>query len=47
MNDGIMGSFSKMMGEKKVFIDPYVQVIFAGQQVYNITFTITQILLTI
>ncbi|XP_075702523.1 fer-1-like protein 4 [Rhinoderma darwinii] len=32
MNDGIMGSFSKMMGEKKVFIDPYVQVIFAGQQ---------------
>ncbi|KAM5135525.1 fer-1-like protein 4 [Mantella aurantiaca] len=32
MNDGIMGSFSKIMGEKKVFIDPYVQVIFAGQQ---------------
>ncbi|XP_069809267.1 fer-1-like protein 4 [Dendropsophus ebraccatus] len=32
MNDGIMGSFSKMMGEKKVFIDPYVQVTFAGQQ---------------
>ncbi|KAM3922750.1 fer-1-like protein 4 [Leptodactylus fuscus] len=32
MNDGIMGSFSKMMGDKKVFIDPYVQVTFAGQQ---------------
>ncbi|KAG9473826.1 hypothetical protein GDO78_004239 [Eleutherodactylus coqui] len=32
MSDGIMGSFSKMMGEKKVFIDPYVQVTFAGQQ---------------
>ncbi|XP_075033605.1 fer-1-like protein 4 [Mixophyes fleayi] len=32
MNDGIMGSFSKMLGEKKVFIDPYVQVTFAGQQ---------------
>ncbi|XP_056404371.1 fer-1-like protein 4 [Hyla sarda] len=31
MNDGIMGSFSKIMGEKKVFIDPYVQVTFAGQ----------------
>ncbi|XP_063816242.1 fer-1-like protein 4 [Pseudophryne corroboree] len=32
MNEGFMGSFSKIMGEKKVFIDPYVQVIFAGQQ---------------
>ncbi|XP_077108019.1 fer-1-like protein 4 [Ranitomeya variabilis] len=32
MNEGIMGSFSKMMGDKKVFIDPYVQVIFSGQQ---------------
>uniref|UniRef100_W5MHL5 Fer-1 like family member 4 n=1 Tax=Lepisosteus oculatus TaxID=7918 RepID=W5MHL5_LEPOC len=32
MNSGFMGSFSKMMGEKKVFIDPYVQVTFAGQQ---------------
>lgn len=33
MNAGFMGSFSKMMGDKKVFIDPYVQVTFAGQQV--------------
>ncbi|TSK16233.1 Fer-1-like protein 4 [Bagarius yarrelli] len=32
MNAGFMGSFSKMMGDKKVFIDPYVQVTFAGQQ---------------
>ncbi|XP_039590653.1 fer-1-like protein 4 [Polypterus senegalus] len=32
MNSGIAGSFSKMMGEKKVFIDPYVKVTFAGQQ---------------
>ncbi|XP_073462666.1 fer-1-like protein 4 [Aquarana catesbeiana] len=32
MSEGIMGSFSKIMGDKKVFIDPYVQVIFAGQQ---------------
>ncbi|XP_017548337.1 fer-1-like protein 4 [Pygocentrus nattereri] len=32
MNAGFLGSFSKMMGEKKVFIDPYVQVTFAGQQ---------------
>ncbi|MEE6526798.1 hypothetical protein FKM82_027667, partial [Ascaphus truei] len=32
MSAGIMGSFSKLMGEKKVFIDPYVQVSFAGQQ---------------
>ncbi|KAE8576696.1 hypothetical protein XENTR_v10004287 [Xenopus tropicalis] len=32
MNSGIMGSFSKIIGDKKVFIDPYVQVCFAGQQ---------------
>ncbi|XP_043565934.1 fer-1-like protein 4 [Chiloscyllium plagiosum] len=32
MNSGIMGSFSKILGEHKVFIDPYVQVSFAGQQ---------------
>ncbi|XP_018611397.2 fer-1-like protein 4 [Scleropages formosus] len=32
MNAGFLGSFSKMMGEKKVFIDPYVQITFAGQQ---------------
>ncbi|XP_053309216.1 fer-1-like protein 4 [Spea bombifrons] len=32
MSSGIMGSFSKIMGEKKVFIDPYVQVSFSGQQ---------------
>ncbi|KAK6479518.1 fer-1-like protein 4 [Huso huso] len=32
MNAGFMGSFSKIMGEKKVFIDPYVQVTLAGQQ---------------
>ncbi|KAM8947023.1 fer-1-like protein 4 isoform 2-T2 [Pelodytes ibericus] len=32
MSAGIMGSFSKIIGEKKVFIDPYVQVSFAGQQ---------------
>ncbi|KAK3536663.1 hypothetical protein QTP86_015460, partial [Hemibagrus guttatus] len=32
MNAGFMGSFSKMMGDKKVFIDPYVQITFAGQQ---------------
>ncbi|KAJ8412157.1 hypothetical protein AAFF_G00144240 [Aldrovandia affinis] len=32
MNAGFLGRFSKMMGEKKVFIDPYVQVSFAGQQ---------------
>ncbi|XP_030068852.1 fer-1-like protein 4 isoform X1 [Microcaecilia unicolor] len=32
MSSGIMGSFSKIIGEKKVFIDPYVQVSFAGQQ---------------
>lgn len=33
MNAGFLGSFSKMMSDKKVFIDPYVQVTFAGQQV--------------
>ncbi|XP_063311821.1 fer-1-like protein 4 [Pelobates fuscus] len=32
MSSGIMGSFSKIMGDKKVFIDPYVQVSFSGQQ---------------
>ncbi|XP_031423274.1 fer-1-like protein 4 [Clupea harengus] len=32
MTAGFLGSFSKMMGDKKVFIDPYVQVTFAGQQ---------------
>ncbi|XP_060692588.1 fer-1-like protein 4 [Hemiscyllium ocellatum] len=32
MNSGIMGSFSKILGEHKVFIDPYVKVSFAGQQ---------------
>ncbi|NXJ85276.1 FR1L4 protein, partial [Trogon melanurus] len=32
MNAGIMGGFSKIIGEKKVFIDPYVQVSFCGQQ---------------
>ncbi|XP_053937718.1 fer-1-like protein 4 isoform X2 [Cuculus canorus] len=32
MSAGIMGSFSKIIGEKKVFIDPYVQVSFCGQQ---------------
>ena len=34
MTAGFLGSFSKMMGDKKVFIDPYVQVTFAGQQVH-------------
>lgn len=33
MSAGIMGGFSKIIGEKKVFIDPYVQVSFCGQQV--------------
>lgn len=28
-----MGGFSKIIGEKNVFIDPYVQVSFCGQQV--------------
>ncbi|XP_027519801.1 fer-1-like protein 4 [Corapipo altera] len=32
MSAGIMGSFSKIIGERKVFIDPYVQVSFCGQQ---------------
>ncbi|KAM8798098.1 fer-1-like protein 4 [Eudromia elegans] len=32
MSAGIMGGFSKIIGEKKVFIDPYVQVSFCGQQ---------------
>ncbi|XP_078391487.1 fer-1-like protein 4 isoform X2 [Cetorhinus maximus] len=32
MNSGFMGSFSKILGDNKVFIDPYVQVTFAGQQ---------------
>ncbi|KAH0619024.1 hypothetical protein JD844_018627 [Phrynosoma platyrhinos] len=32
MSAGIMGGFSKIVGEKKVFIDPYVQVAFSGQQ---------------
>uniref|UniRef100_A0A8C3NHD2 Uncharacterized protein n=1 Tax=Geospiza parvula TaxID=87175 RepID=A0A8C3NHD2_GEOPR len=29
---GIMGGMSKIIGERKVFIDPYVQVSFCGQQ---------------
>ncbi|NXP46423.1 FR1L4 protein, partial [Heliornis fulica] len=32
MSEGVMGGFSKIIGEKKVFIDPYVQVSFCGQQ---------------
>ncbi|XP_027639538.1 fer-1-like protein 4 isoform X3 [Falco peregrinus] len=32
MSAGIMGGFSKIIGEKKVFIDPYVRVSFCGQQ---------------
>ncbi|KFO93014.1 Fer-1-like 4, partial [Buceros rhinoceros silvestris] len=32
MSAGIMGGFSKIIGEKKVFIDPYMQVSFCGQQ---------------
>ncbi|NXT26817.1 FR1L4 protein, partial [Syrrhaptes paradoxus] len=32
MSAGIMGGLSKIIGEKKVFIDPYVQVLFCGQQ---------------
>ncbi|NXL02290.1 FR1L4 protein, partial [Mesembrinibis cayennensis] len=32
MSAGIMGGFSKIIGDKKVFIDPYVQVSFCGQQ---------------
>ncbi|MGH0156394.1 UNVERIFIED_CONTAM: hypothetical protein FKN15_057154 [Acipenser sinensis] len=38
MNAGFMGSFSKIMGEKKVFIDPYVQVTLAGQQNFMFEF---------
>ncbi|NXO02474.1 FR1L4 protein, partial [Rhinopomastus cyanomelas] len=32
MSAGIMGGFARIIGEKKVFIDPYVQVSFCGQQ---------------
>ncbi|KFV18213.1 Fer-1-like 4, partial [Tauraco erythrolophus] len=32
MSAGIMGGFSRIIGEKKVFINPYVQVSFCGQQ---------------
>ncbi|NWQ85171.1 FR1L4 protein, partial [Burhinus bistriatus] len=32
MSAGIVGGFSRIIGEKKVFIDPYVQVSFCGQQ---------------
>ncbi|NXB87113.1 FR1L4 protein, partial [Vidua chalybeata] len=32
MTAGIMGGISKIIGERKVFIDPYVQVSFCGQQ---------------
>ncbi|XP_051489419.1 fer-1-like protein 4 [Apus apus] len=32
MSAGIMGGFSRIIGEKKVFVDPYVQVSFCGQQ---------------
>ncbi|XP_008945990.1 PREDICTED: fer-1-like protein 4, partial [Merops nubicus] len=32
MSAGIMGGFSKIIGEKKVFVDPYVQISFCGQQ---------------
>uniref|UniRef100_A0A670XR08 C2 domain-containing protein n=1 Tax=Pseudonaja textilis TaxID=8673 RepID=A0A670XR08_PSETE len=32
MSAGIMGGFSKIVSEKKVFIDPYVQISFSGQQ---------------
>ncbi|XP_043946076.1 fer-1-like protein 4 [Protopterus annectens] len=32
MSSGIMGSFAKIIGDKKIFIDPYIQVSFAGQQ---------------
>ncbi|NXI05510.1 FR1L4 protein, partial [Pachycephala philippinensis] len=32
MSAGIMGGISKIIGERKVFIDPYVQVSFCGQQ---------------
>ncbi|KFU83518.1 Fer-1-like 4, partial [Chaetura pelagica] len=32
MSAGIMGGLSKIIGENKVFVDPYVQVSFCGQQ---------------
>ncbi|NWW15204.1 FR1L4 protein, partial [Falcunculus frontatus] len=32
MSAGIMGGISKIIGERRVFIDPYVQVSFCGQQ---------------
>ncbi|NWS85224.1 FR1L4 protein, partial [Toxostoma redivivum] len=32
MGAGIMGGISKIVGERKIFIDPYVQVSFCGQQ---------------
>ncbi|NXS87500.1 FR1L4 protein, partial [Erpornis zantholeuca] len=32
MSAGIMGGISKIIGERKAFIDPYVQVSFCGQQ---------------
>ncbi|NWV17935.1 FR1L4 protein, partial [Origma solitaria] len=32
MSAGIMGGLSKIIGERKVFVDPYVQVSFCGQQ---------------
>ncbi|NXO21230.1 FR1L4 protein, partial [Cisticola juncidis] len=32
MTAGIMGGISKIIGERKVFIDPYLQVSFCGQQ---------------
>ncbi|NXP41106.1 FR1L4 protein, partial [Leiothrix lutea] len=32
MTAGIMGGISKIIGERKVFIDPYVRVSFCGQQ---------------
>ncbi|NXH56767.1 FR1L4 protein, partial [Rhabdornis inornatus] len=32
MGAGIMGGISKIIGERKIFIDPYVQISFCGQQ---------------
>ncbi|NXV04481.1 FR1L4 protein, partial [Cettia cetti] len=32
MTAGLMGGISRIIGERKVFIDPYVQVSFCGQQ---------------
>ncbi|NXB46384.1 FR1L4 protein, partial [Leucopsar rothschildi] len=32
MGAGIMGGISKIIGERKIFVDPYVQVSFCGQQ---------------